>query len=543
MILSGLYEAWLDYKVMSFLTEKTNNFRLTLDMRARLLFVILVGNLDLEPEVRSGDTELVVLDNKEEDDNERWPNYALTTRNPSSPWTHIENLVHPLRSYRDSALGTPRQWPIHDVQCSLPNCTDLYCKEVPLRRDEYVKREIGRTKTRLRTMLACQYSFGTTVGAPVVFFLGAFGFTMVTTIADMGDEDTSLALAFGMWYMIIPHISIISGLLLAGNNPNTLEGVVALEFGDVEEGEERFEAKSFGTKIFELAYDSRYKPTWLWLRGRSKRDWVEKVWKTYKLRPPPGHRGTSILDEDMVALREATSMTLMSWGIVLGMTLLLMGVPFILAFLTGFFTPQVGVSCRSLTFLVYAIAQLCQIVLWMWAYAGAPTKNKLFSFFTKDGFLDKKGFFAPTDASSLWSRETFWSLNSLWSLIWYNLAVFFGLGGVITAIGGTMMQLMGVYTSNKCSINAAWWTRPHGDVMVIVSKNYALEIEDAMKYWIPCAITAILFLGVVSFCGWWYQRRLRGLFRNLVSGLGDPRMDREDIRAVVTPEGSSIGKP
>jgi hypothetical protein len=109
MILSGLYEAWLDYKVMRFLTEKTNNFRLTLDMRARLLFVILVGNLDLEPEVRSGDTELVVLNNKDEDDNDRWPNYALTTRNPSSPWTHIENLVHPLRSYRDSAVGTPRQ--------------------------------------------------------------------------------------------------------------------------------------------------------------------------------------------------------------------------------------------------------------------------------------------------------------------------------------------------------------------------------------------------------------------------------------------------
>lgn len=54
------------------------------------------------------------------------------------------------------------------------------------------------------------------------------------TFNELGNNDTSLALAFGMWYMIIPHISIVSGLLLAGNNPNTLEGVVAHEFGDTD---------------------------------------------------------------------------------------------------------------------------------------------------------------------------------------------------------------------------------------------------------------------------------------------------------------------
>jgi len=34
--------------------------------------------------------------------------------------------------------------------------------------------------------------------------------------------------------MIKPHISIVSSLLPAGNNPNTLEGVVAHEFGDID---------------------------------------------------------------------------------------------------------------------------------------------------------------------------------------------------------------------------------------------------------------------------------------------------------------------
>ena len=136
--------------------------------------------------------------------------------------------------------------------------------------------------------------------------------------------------------MIIPHIAIVSGLLLAGNNPNTLEGVVALEVGDIEEeGEDDFERKHFGTKLFELAYDSRYRPSWIWMRGRSKREWVEKVWKTYQYRSAPGSQRELILDEDMKGLRRATTLSFRNWTTVMGMTMLLMGLPFVLAFLTG----------------------------------------------------------------------------------------------------------------------------------------------------------------------------------------------------------------
>jgi hypothetical protein len=46
MLLSGFYEAYLDYIIINFLQEKTENFRLTLDMRGRLLFVVLCGNLE-----------------------------------------------------------------------------------------------------------------------------------------------------------------------------------------------------------------------------------------------------------------------------------------------------------------------------------------------------------------------------------------------------------------------------------------------------------------------------------------------------------------
>ncbi|CZT09854.1 uncharacterized protein RCO7_02209 [Rhynchosporium graminicola] len=473
MLLSGFYEAYLDYIIIGFIQEKLQNNQLTIDMKARLLFVILCGNLDLDPEIRTLDEEMMHLPVSSDDArNSRWPdmtgNPSEQPRNPNSPWTHVENLVHDIRSYSDVANNV-----------------------------------------------------GLPVGAPVVFFLGTFVFTIVTTLSNLGDNDTSLALAFGMWFMIIPHVSIVSGLLLAGNNPNTLEGVVAHEFGDTDPPST--EKKHFGTRVFELAYDSRYRPQWLWFRGRSKRQWVEKVWKTYEYRHPFGQKGPMILDEDMSALRRATTLTAKSWGVILGMTFLLL----------AFYTPQVGISCRTLIFTVYTISQLCQILLWLWAYAGAPEEGTCPALMGKGGILHQSGFYTPTDVTSLCSWHTIFTIRSLWPIIWFSLAIIFGLGGVLTAIGGTVMQLMGVYRSNKCDINAEWWTRPHRDVTYVISSNSALAIYYANRYWLACGITATLFLAVVCFSGWWYQRRLRGLFRGLVSSLGDENKDREDIRAAV----------
>ncbi|PMD24900.1 hypothetical protein NA56DRAFT_461360 [Hyaloscypha hepaticicola] len=170
----------------------------------------------------------------------------------------------------------------------------------------------------------------------------------------------------------------------------------------------------------------------------------------------------------------------------------------------------------------------------MWAFAGPPQEGTVVSFLRRGGILDLKGFFTPTEAKIPWSRETFFSVKSAWAVLWYSLATVFGLRGVFTAIGGTMMQLMGVSRSGKCDINAQWWTKPNSNVPVILSTNYALEIEYANKYWKSCGITATIFLGAVAFCGWWYQRRLRDVFRRLVYDIGGPKTDREDVRAAMT---------
>ena len=104
ILVSGIYEASLDQKVLGFIQTKIENRRLSIAQRAQLLYTVLVGNLDMLT-VPKGE----VVEN--------------------TAWSHITELLRP-----DS------------------EATDVFIK---------------KTKTRLRTMLAAQYSFGVTVGGEI----------------------------------------------------------------------------------------------------------------------------------------------------------------------------------------------------------------------------------------------------------------------------------------------------------------------------------------------------------------------------------------
>ncbi len=105
ILVSGIYEASLDQKILGFVQAKIDNERLSIAQRAQLLYTVLVGNLDMltEPDEEVEVPEVI-----------------------NTAWSHIIDL---------------------------------------LRKDrEVVDTFTDKTKTRLRTMLAAQYSFGVTVG-------------------------------------------------------------------------------------------------------------------------------------------------------------------------------------------------------------------------------------------------------------------------------------------------------------------------------------------------------------------------------------------
>lgn len=129
ILLSGLYEAVVDKRMLAFIRDKIDNGRLSRTDRARILFAILVGNLDLAWGSHDGQE--------------------------GQAWLDTQSLVAELEE-AEKGLLTPNG---------------------KIDRDR-LESSAKSIKVRLRTMLACQFPFGSTVGAPVVFFLGSFGYAL-----------------------------------------------------------------------------------------------------------------------------------------------------------------------------------------------------------------------------------------------------------------------------------------------------------------------------------------------------------------------------
>lgn len=290
--------------------------------------------------------------------------------------------------------------------------------------------------------------------------------------------------------MTIPHVAITSSLLLAGNNPSTFQSATSAPT--------RPHPPSF--HLFALSFRSRYKTQWMWFRGRSKSLCLRRLPST-----PPSE---SLPANQLCNLRAHMSLTFTTWLKILLLAILPLFIPFLLAFLTSYYTPQKGLSCRSLTFLLYFITQSLQISLWIWVLSACTI--------CPGGNLHSPTRYTKSERWNLIRCIAFWSLASL-----------FGITSIFTAIGGTIMQLVGVYRNCLCALPVWYWRGRFEDdspAYVNLSTDSAAVIRAAHTWWVRTGAVAVAFLCLSAYWGWWYQRRLRGIFREVaesIEGVGE----------------------
>src|SRR5215471_1116746 len=138
------------------------------------------------------------------------------------------------------------------------------------------------------------------------------------------------------------------GCLLASNNPNTFDAIAT---GEPPKRKRKF---PWFSKWYTPVYRSTYSPAWMWDRGKSKKIWIEQI---LKQQMPSGEQNS--LQGFRLAL------DFFDWVFLILATLVLLAAPFVLAFLTSFYTPTVGLSCRSLTFLIYFCSQVWLSLIWL----------------------------------------------------------------------------------------------------------------------------------------------------------------------------------
>ncbi|KAI5837486.1 hypothetical protein DFP73DRAFT_619650 [Morchella snyderi] len=123
-----------------------------------------------------------------------------------------------------------------------------------------------QAKARLHSLLESQGSFGAIVGSPVIFYVGSFIYALIDALKNLGDNDTSHAIALGIWYSVFVIVAIVCGCLLGCNNPAALEGIVS----------KNAPPKTRGDSVSEV-FLSRYKPVSIWDRGASLQQFLSRL--------------------------------------------------------------------------------------------------------------------------------------------------------------------------------------------------------------------------------------------------------------------------
>ncbi|KAI2619259.1 hypothetical protein GGR54DRAFT_136196 [Hypoxylon sp. NC1633] len=483
MLLSAVYEYALDRKVLEFLAPPDGKPPdMPPRLRAQLLLAVVVGNI-----------RMARLERHEIGDDQRH-----------------DSVVSDDLEGKISVRGRTTSKLVHNsVWKKVMVMVDEYeASKVAGRGDE----EVVSLPTKLKALLNSQASFGSTVGAPVLFFVGGFVYTVLDVENNLGDNDTAHALAFGLWWMVIPYLAIISCAMLASNSPSALDGIVydggsTASDDDYDPSFWKQQLRKFktykwigfllrqleGYNPIETAFEGRFRTVKLWKRGLNKREWVHEAISEYAAAWSSRQNRNEIEPGE---LRRRLALSPRDCFYVLVGALFAVLAPCVLAFLTSYNTPQAGLSCRSLTYLVYAISQVCEMALWTCAAQLQIQYGTRWS-----------------DASPVAKRVCWWG------------QVFVGFFAIFAAVGGTLMQLLGVYRSCACKVPVRYWPRlGDPDAYIVLSDNTAEDIEAAQRWWTVTGSTAVGVVGVVCALAWWHQRRLRKIFRDEAD-----KLDSEDV--------------
>jgi hypothetical protein len=366
---------------------------------------------------------------------------------------------------------------------------------------------VDRETARLLAMMSAQQSFGSSVGGPVLFYVGSFIYAIFDINNKKGDSDTADALAFGLWWMTIVHVSIVAGCLLASNNPSTAATLAGLSLNG-QEMETTMGIK--GTKILGLdpiltlaykpCYPSIFQPVWMWQRGAQKMRWIRDtdVWK----------------DENQSEFRDKIRPGWLTWFFLTIATFMLVFIPALLAFLIKYLSPKIGLGCRSLTVSIYVCAQTVLIIVTLLVNI-RPANLK--------GYCGER----ENKDIPMARKDKMW-LASIWFLAFP--AMIAGIVAVFVTFAGTLIEVIGVYDSCICGITAtAWFPASSRDAALLPLASDTVASRNSAKLWGWCGFAAIIFLSVICYLGYWYQRYLREKFIETVN----------DIKTSLTPPSSN----
>lgn len=513
MMAAGLHEAMLDYKILraliardSQLSQGAEDEQLT--TAVELLVTVVSGNLRLGDNDNIEPSSAIVE--------------ALTGRKEGTERTPSTS-VHGTPQQEEEAVGNVRSNSssiAEENTVTNTATTTILAQAAPTPPSpksppppHFSPSHIIHIPTRLTRLVTSQLPFGAIVGAPVVFYLGAFIYTVLDLLDNPSDQDRAISIAYGVEWMIIVHVAIVSGTLLASNNPSPVTLLVGHQTG------EGRPARGLLERVFPPVYAGTFGTVSMWRRGVNKRAWLERTraWR------------------EVGGFREKVAMGGWEWAMAGVFTFVLIALPAAAGAFVSWRTPPVGFSCRSLSFVLYMGWEIVLtpvyfvwlearggegVVAWCWEVVEGWGGTQESDGGMEDGNgqeVEMVGLtVGGTEAKRPEEHVTVMAApeSKRWSLasqVWLFLAflVVFTMA-IFTSIVLTLMQIIGVYRNCFCYVTTAYWFKLN-EAKVDVATD-TMGQRKSSGGWIAVGITATVFMAVCALLAWWFQRYIRGLY-------------------------------
>jgi hypothetical protein len=332
-------------------------------------------------------------------------------------------------------------------------------------------------KSRLVTIMNAQTSFGMAIGIPAVFFLASF-------LYNAAQPTPTGTVSFGIFWMVLVLVAIISGTLLAGNSPNA---VSVLMVGN--------HIRRPRTRLVLLndMYNSELYPVPMWDRGFSKYQWLKNttLWQD--------RRGVH-----QSLFKKKIEFCRWSWVVATITTWLLVATPCLLSWSFDYLLPWPWLGCLSLLYTIYLATQTWLIlVALVLAYLDAPFHSVWRSLHSLSEGTPRSIFF----------RSCLLIITAVTGVVTLTAAV-------LTVVG-SIFQLSDRFETCFCSTPASSWFQPPAQRISFLYSEYTSQShgEYANNLDISLCWGAAAFTCIICSLGWWYQRSLRGALREVIENI------------------------
>jgi hypothetical protein len=360
----------------------------------------------------------------------------------------------------------------------------------------------GSQRGTLLNLLSAQGDFGTLIGAPVVFYLGGFVYTILDLLSKPSVQDAAISLAFGVEWMMIVHVAIVCGCLLASNNPSAASILAS----------EAFPGPT--THFLPPVYDTPFQPVSMLWRGSNKEKWLARL-VLHCYHAEPRCQGTSCTTPDNEALRTVADDVRVGagtyWLLIVLPTLVLVSLPPAAGAVVAHQTPPIGWGCRSLTLVSYAGAQSLMVLCNGVRHQFRASDSQALPANHRNATVSR--------SKHLVGRLVYMllAISKCWPQFLLAISSFAGILSLFTALGGTIMQVTGVYKNCYCYVNSGMWLNLDNAYVNVASDT--ADQRNASHNWIYMGCVATGFMVTCCYVGWWYQQTLRTKYRQSIETL------------------------